>query len=351
MMHFVRPVPLRSTPRVSVVVPCYNYGHYLPQLVDSVLDQPGAEVDVLIVDDCSTDGSGEVAERLAADNPSVAVLRHETNRGHIQTYNDGLEKISGDYVVLLSADDLLPAGAVARAVALMEEYSSVGFVYGFARSFSGEPPVPVSRLRNWTIWKGRDWIATSARKARCFISSPEVVMRTDALRQVGGYDPRLPHSGDFDMWLRTALHWDVGRVNGPDQAFYRVHDSNMHLTAYAGMITDLRERRTTFDILFDEHAPDRTDVTDLRQVAMRGLAVESVRRALMGHRDGLDRALVLEYLDFAAKTDPGIRRTLWWRCCEVGPLREARLPAASARRFASRVRHHVAWRCGRRYGL
>ena len=60
-------------------------------------------------------------------------------------------------------------------------------------------------------------------------------MRREALAQTDLYDPRLPHSGDFDMWLRTAARWDVGRVNGPVQAHYRVHDANMHLTTYAGL--------------------------------------------------------------------------------------------------------------------
>ncbi|MGZ4476136.1 MAG: glycosyltransferase family 2 protein, partial [Nocardioides sp.] len=125
-----RPVPLRTRPRVSVVVPCYNYGRYLPDAVGSALDQSGLDVDVLIVDDCSTDDSAAVALRLADADPRVRLLRHETNRGHIQTYNDGLAAVTGDYVVLLSADDLLTPDSLTRAVALMEAHPRVGLVYG-----------------------------------------------------------------------------------------------------------------------------------------------------------------------------------------------------------------------------
>ena len=190
MVRFVRARPLGRVPRVSVVVPCYNYGRYLPQLVKTALDQPSVDVDILIVDDASPDGSGEVAEQLAARNQRVKVLRHTSNKGHIQTYNDGLQAVTGDYVVLLSADDLLPPGALTRAVALMEAHPNVGFVYGYARSFSGEPPIVNAGVRNWSVWTGIDWLRVSARRGRSFISSPEVVMRA-----------RCPKAG---RWLRPA---------------------------------------------------------------------------------------------------------------------------------------------------
>ena len=350
MVRSVRARPLGRVPRASVVVPCYNYGRYLPQLVKSVLDQPSVDVDILIVDDASPDGSGEVAEQLAARNQRVKVLRHTSNKGHIQTYNDGLQAVTGDYVVLLSADDLLPPGALTRAVALMEKYPTVGLVYGHANAFTGRPPPVRSTVRNWRIWMGVEWLRLSARRGRSFIMSPEVVMRTDALRQVGDYDPRLPHSGDLDMWLRTALHWDIGRVNGPDQALYRVHDSNMHLTTYAGWLTDLHERRRTFRHLFDEHAADRHDIARLRPDAMRALAKESLRRALVAHREAAEQSLVEDYIRFAAQTDPTITSTLWWQLCRIGPFAGHRYPGVTARRFISRARRHTQWRWGRRYG-
>src|ERR1700710_2937043 len=96
--------PLTTRPRVSVVIPCYNYGKYLSAAVNSALGQDGVEVDVLIVDDASPDGSVEIARDLAAADPRVRVLAHEQNKGHLATYNDGLREVDGTYVVLLSAD-------------------------------------------------------------------------------------------------------------------------------------------------------------------------------------------------------------------------------------------------------
>ncbi len=350
-MRITRPRPLATRPSVTVVVPCYNYGHHLAEMAAWVLDQPGVDIRISIVDDASSDGSGELAAALARSDERISVLQHEQNRGHIQTYNDGLSRVRTDYVVLLSADDLLPPGAISRAVALMEHHPRVGLVYGHARSFSGEPPLPRKRLRNWTIWSGTRWIGASARQGRCFVVSPEVVMRTKALQSCGLYDLRLPHSGDFDMWLRTGLEWQIGRVNGPDQALYRVHESNMHLTTFQGWVTDLRERRATFDILFDEHATDRADIQRLRPRVRRALAIEAVRRATVGHRDGLHRRETDALVEFALQTDSTVMSSvigLKWR---LVPGRDRKLPAAGLRRWGSRVRDHLRWRCERRYGI
>ncbi len=120
---------------VSVVIPCYGYGHLLPRCVESALSQPDVDVDVLIIDDCSVDDSFEVARRLAAADPRITAIRHPENRGHIATYNEGLACATGDYTVLLSADDLLTPGSLARAASVLDDNPDVGFVYGRALTF------------------------------------------------------------------------------------------------------------------------------------------------------------------------------------------------------------------------
>ena len=292
-----------------------------------------------------------MAERIAGDHRDVQLLRHDRNEGHIRTYNDGLKAVTGDYVVLLSADDLLPPGALGRAVALLEAHPRVGFVYGYARSFTDVAPAQMEDVRNWSVWSGRRWLARTCRLGRCLIVSPEVVMRRTALEEAGYYDERLPHSADFYLWMRAAFDWDVGRINGSTQALYRVHEQNMHLTTYAGWTRDLEERRRTFELFFDDGTIGHPDVGSLRPRAMRALARESLRRALTAFRDGADPEQVQAHLDFAARTDPDVRSSLLWKACQVGPAADRTLPLPSLRRKLSVVRHHARWRYERRYGL
>ncbi|WP_027993649.1 glycosyltransferase family 2 protein [Sinorhizobium meliloti] len=109
------PCLLDRVPRVSVVITCYNYGHYLRQCVDSVTrNQPGIEVEVIIVDDKTTDDSVAVARSIKDRDERVRLILHEQNKGHIATYNDGLDAATGEFVPFLSADDLATPGAYPR---------------------------------------------------------------------------------------------------------------------------------------------------------------------------------------------------------------------------------------------
>ncbi|MGY4472207.1 glycosyltransferase involved in cell wall biosynthesis [Bradyrhizobium sp. LB9.1b] len=95
---------------VDIVVPCFRYGHFLRECVESVLAQSGPELRVLIIDDASPDNTAEVAEELARSDPRVDYRRHTSNQGLIATANEGIAWARADYMLLLSADDYLLPG-------------------------------------------------------------------------------------------------------------------------------------------------------------------------------------------------------------------------------------------------
>jgi hypothetical protein len=343
----VRAHRAKTTASVSVVIPCYNYGRYLPGAVASALEQPGVDVDVIIVDDASTDGSEDVALGLAAADPRVRAVIHETNMRHIATYNDGLSRAEGTYVVLLSADDLLAPGSLQRSTALMEAHPDVGLVYGYAPDFTDSPPRPRDEVRNWSVWPGRAWLRRICRRGTNIIVNPEAMLRASTLTEVGGYDPKLPHSADMDLWMRAALVANVGRVNGPDQAYYRVHGANMHLTDYAGLLTDMKERSRTFDQFFASADGSVRGGEAMLASARRAIAYEAVRVARMTHDDAAGAAALA---DFAVDCYPRIASTAIWiayRSRAHGPLRDARRSAAA---FQYDLRWRYRWRRTRRFG-
>lgn len=262
-------------PSVSVVVPCYRYGHYVEGAVQSALDQGGVEVEVIVVDDASPDDSGDVVRQLSAEHPQVAAVVHETNRGHIATYDHGLGLATGEYVLLLSADDLLAPGALARATAVMDRYPSVGLVYGFAPDFEDRPPPPRAALPHCTVWTGDRWLERVSARGQNPVCTPTAVMRRDLLEKVGGYDADLPHTADLLMWLRAAAHADVAYLGGVDQAYYRVHGANMHSTDFAALDQDVEERSRAFRVF----AAELGDARGTRYLgrALNSLAAEAHR--------------------------------------------------------------------------
>ncbi|HEY1345422.1 MAG TPA: glycosyltransferase [Streptosporangiaceae bacterium] len=273
---------------VSVIIPCYNYGHFLEEAVTSVLDdQEGVDLRVLIIDDASSDDSADVARKIAARDPRVEVTIHTANKGNIATYNEGLlEWADGDYCVLLSADDRLTPGALRRARDLLDAHPGVGFAYGLSLWFWQDKPVPTARtrLRGWSVWPGQWWLERRFRQAENNITTPEVVVRTSVQKRAGGYDTRMPHSGDLELWLRLAANADVGFLRGVDQAYYRVHGHNMR-NAFNGL-ADLRQQRLAWDVALDRYSDRLPDAQRLSSNVHRRLARDALWAAARAYDQG-----------------------------------------------------------------
>jgi glycosyltransferase involved in cell wall biosynthesis len=199
-----KPDPLNGNrlPTVTIVIPCYNYGHFLPQCLTSVLAQTGIEIRVLVVDDGSKDNSAAVAASFAKEDSRVELISLPRNVGMIPAVTLGLREVTSDYLVKLDADDLLSPGSLERSVALLQRHPNVGFVYGRPRHFTDDVPLPRRGVPRWTIWPGTDWFATRCRQAVNCISQPEAMIRNSVLREIGGYNASLPHTSDVEMWLR-----------------------------------------------------------------------------------------------------------------------------------------------------
>jgi len=223
---------MNRTPTVDVIVPCYNYAGYLEQCVTSILEQPGVAVRVLILDDGSTDATPEVGAQLAASDARVAFRRHEANRGHIATYNEGFDWAEADYLLLISADDLLTPSALTRATAALEEHPNATMAHGRQLVFETELPSPAAgplmSHGNYTLQQGLDFITELCRQGHNPVATPTVVVRTTAQRQLGGYDPSLPHTADLLNWLRLSARGEVIEI-AADKAFKRMHKRNMQL--------------------------------------------------------------------------------------------------------------------------
>ncbi|MCX6502864.1 MAG: glycosyltransferase [Microbacterium sp.] len=309
-------------PLVTVVIPHYNYGAFLPTAVQSALTQDGVRVEVIVVDDRSTDGSLDTARALAADDARITLVEHDINLRHIATYNDGLSRARGDYVVLLSADDALAPGALARAVSVMVAHPEVVLVYGRVEWFDDDLPAPSGGKATTTVWTGRDWIRLLSRRGRNAIVNPEVVMRRDAFIAAGAYDAELTHSADMYLWLRAAARGSIGRVNGPTQAYYRDHGANMHVQDYGGVLDDTIAVRRTFEKFFAADGSLLRRPGALERRARRSVAREALVRGVSLIHQGAPADALHGLRDFAVDTDAGVRRTAtwWWSGFTLGSV-------------------------------
>ena len=312
------PPPLAARPSVSVAVASYNYGHYLRDCVLSALTQEDVDVDVVIVDDGSTDHSVQVAKDLAATDQRVRLTVHDRNQGHIATFNEALWEAQGQFVVKLDSDDMLAPGSLARAARIMLAMPSVGLIYGNPLTFTVSPPSrPRMRVDSVSFWHGLDWLSIRCRRATNCIMQPEAMLRTAVLRQTDGHRRHLPLTHDLNLWLRIAAISDVARINGVDQGFYRVHSDSLLKTHFSRYYRDLVERKKAFDDFFQtlpSSAIEAATLTRLHKQNRRSLAIQALAQANRLIDDGAhDTDNIEDYVTFALNVYPMAQQLGQWR--------------------------------------
>jgi glycosyltransferase involved in cell wall biosynthesis len=302
--------------RVDVIVPCYKYGHYLRQCVESVLTQSHGDLRVLIIDDCSPDHTEEVARELVAQDQRVAYRRHEVNHGHIATYNEGLDWADGDYVLLLSADDLLTPGALERAVRVLDSSPRSSLLFGREiRFWDGQPfpgPCNCGEDYNWHVIPGAVFIEECCGSGYNPVPTPTAIARTAILQQIGGYREELPHSADMELWLRLSVFGSVCQIEA-DQACKRRHAVNMNHKYVNVVINDLRQRKAAFELLFQDYGGKIVQAERLKDLAFCSLGMIGFWEASAAF-DRCDLVDCQELLDFALALDPELpSRPSWVR--------------------------------------
>jgi len=204
------------TPRVSVVITARNAERFIAATVRSVLEQSGPDLEILVVDDGSTDTTA--AEVRAIDDPRVILISIAASGGPARPRNTGIWRARAPYVSLLDADDLLKPGKLSASVAALERYPSAGFAFGdFERIdedgnvFETSTAYAYPALQRVTSQPaGEGWrLLRQAELARAlvyanFIGTSGVVIRRDLVMRLGGFDEALVGTEDVDLWFRLA---------------------------------------------------------------------------------------------------------------------------------------------------
>jgi glycosyltransferase involved in cell wall biosynthesis len=203
---------------VSVIIPAYNQGHYLPAAIQSVLDQTYAAFEILVVDDGSTDNSREVVAQFT--DPRVYYLYQE-NRGLSGARNTGIRHARGDYLSYLDSDDQFLPQKLSLQVAALHEQPAVDFVAGQA--------VPIDE-QGQQVGKIFD-DGLPANEIDLLLGNPlhvgSVMLRRSRQAQVGFFDENLRSYEDWDMWLRLARQGCRMAWLPQPVSLYRFHRAQM----------------------------------------------------------------------------------------------------------------------------
>jgi GT2 family glycosyltransferase len=223
---FLREHAQAATPRVTVIVPLFNYDRFVTETLDSVAAQTLAELDVIVVDDCSTDDSAAVAcrwmEQHFARFRRAMVLKHRVNGGLAATRNTGFGRSETEFVFPLDADNLLYPTCLAKLSRSLGD-SHAAFAYCILERFltpDGEVPPPY--LMNIHPWRA-DALALGNK------IDAMVLLRASTWKDAGGYSLNMPCQGweDYDLWFKIARNGSYGLQVLQILGRYRVHAGSM----------------------------------------------------------------------------------------------------------------------------
>ncbi len=210
---------LRVPPRVSVIIASYNYGRYIGQALQSVLDQTFADWELIIVDDGSTDETFQQVQPFMAD-PRVRYHWQE-NRGQSAAKNVGIRLTQAPLIAFLDADDAWRPTKLEKQVALFDVDSELGVAYTNGQLM--DPHGGIVGEMNRTLVRG-DVLAQSIRYTVPPFSS--TVVRRSVLDDVGAFDETISLAVDYDLWLRVAFKYRFDYV-AESLLLYRMGHNNL----------------------------------------------------------------------------------------------------------------------------
>lgn len=280
-----------DTPKVTVYVVNHNYGRFVEQAIDSVLNQTMTDFEILVIDDGSTDGSRELIERFIG-HPQVNTI-FQQNKGLTVTNNIALRLARGHYIMRLDADDYLDSNALLVLSGTLDQNSDVGML--FPDYYEVDTDGTVIRMVRRHDFNEVSLLDQPAHGA-C------TMVRRDLLVELGGYDETLHCQDGYDLWLRFVGKHRVRNVNLP-LFYYRQHGSNLTRN-------EVRLLSTRGEILRKHNERNGRQTTCLAIVPVRGHRVDphSIALRQLGDRKvidwTLDVALAAERVEGVIVTTP-----------------------------------------------
>jgi len=231
-------------------MPSYNYARYLTASIESVLSQSHHNLELIIIDDCSTDGSQDIADRWSRQDGRVITVFHKRNTGLSGARNSGLAAASGDLIALCDADDIWKKNKLEVQVSQFCRHSDLGVVHSDAHIIDGSGNLTGQRYSLEFHGRHQKCSGNLFRQfcLRNFVCNSTVLLRRECLDYAGGFDPRLRSLEDWVCWARISRKYLFGYVEDP-LVLYRVHQTNLsrQVSAMAGF------RVTAIGLLLDQY--------------------------------------------------------------------------------------------------
>ncbi|NDV95995.1 glycosyltransferase family 2 protein [Dysgonomonas sp. 521] len=206
-------------PLVSVLIPCYNVERYVEEAVNSIRNQTYPNLEIIAINDCSTDRTGELLEKLASADSRMKIVTNEENLKLIKTLNKGIALCNGDYIARMDADDISLPTRIEKEVDFLEKHPDHDIVSTQFYAFRSEnpdkkdlnhSPLHDEQLRAYMLF-------------RSGICHPAVMIRKRVFTELGlKFEPEYLHVEDYALWSEAMYKTKLANLSEP-LLLYRVH--------------------------------------------------------------------------------------------------------------------------------
>ena len=177
-------------PKVSIIIPCYNQGKYVAEAINSALRQTFKDIEIVCVNDGSTDNSVEIIKSFENKYKNFIFLNNEENRGVIYSRNFAIKNCNGTYILPLDADDIIEPTYVEKAVKILDNNPNIGIVYCKAKIFGNYDK----------YWNLKPFNKSDILYENCIFCS--ALFRKSDFIKIGGYNNNMKYGcEDYDLWL------------------------------------------------------------------------------------------------------------------------------------------------------
>ena len=217
--------------RISVVIPAYNHERFIGAAVDSVLKQTWEDLELIVIDDGSSDRTGEIVKSYT--DPRLSYYYQE-NQDAFNTINRGMGLAEGDYIAILNSDDIYTEDRLERLITLQEE-SGAACLFTDVIPISDAGTVFTDPDFGWNLWhqKNRNWyfacqdLYTAFLKGNFMVTTSNLFMTAEAVQRVGKFcSLRYLHDYDYIFRMMLAFPGQVQYMADEQLLYYRIHDGN-----------------------------------------------------------------------------------------------------------------------------
>lgn len=297
---------------VSIVIPNYNYGLYIRQAIESAVNQSYKNIEIIIIDDCSTDNSVEIINEYVEKYNNIKLFVNDKNMGVVATHNRCIELSNGEYITVLSSDDYIHSQFIEKSIKKLREYPTAAMVATDLSYVDNDNNVtyPNSFYPNSFFCKGiyqcKIWMFTNT-----FVPS-QVLFRRKCIEdpEIGGMFSYLADTFiDTELWFRMCLKYDFVYLK-ERLCYYR-----MHIGSYSKSYENFKSylqfylARRRFAEL-SRNIPLLNECADEAILRSTRMGTRSIRILI----DNEKYELAEQYLHITEGLDPGIRKHPYYEC-------------------------------------